>query len=273
MYHFFWMTTLKDGSEDFKNPAFEKIVTIGENKRLDTRFQPVITDYGFCPAVNSGPMTKLISNDSPFKDTFATAFYEDILTDSKVQTNPGSGEYYSLSFTANLQLSNTEILKEDLDTDNHVLVAINWGKNVFSVRQRLLRMRPGYHKIISVSATATTINEDVQGMDPLARNCRLPHENEVMELFQEYTDKGCQLECQLKNAARSCHCIPWNYPNPIGGVSMTCDLFGATCFEEMMKDKANATGCNCLPDCRDVKFSYNVQEVAMDAKKHCRDYR
>lgn len=50
-------------------------------------------------------------------------------------------------------------------------------------------------------------------------------------------------------------------------------LVAINCFEQIMMDKANATGCHCLPDCKDVKFSFNVQEAPTDLRRHCKGFR
>lgn len=238
----------------------------------DTSFQPVVTDMGFCLAANGGPMADVLRDEAPFKDVFKAAFSEDVNASSTVQKNKDSGEFYGLEFQANLQLPYSQYLDRDSDVDDDYLyMALNSQHNLFSIGERKIRIRPGFRTFVRVGIQASNITNDVRKMDIEDRRCKMAHENEGMELFKLYTKKGCLLECQLKRAAQICQCINWNHPNPVGGVSDTCDTFGAACFQMVMEGQGIANDCTCTPDCEEVTFSYNIQEIPIDAKKLCSD--
>ena len=59
-------------------------------------------------------------------------------------------------------------------------------------------------------------------------------------------------------------CTPWNVPTPSSLKNpVICDLYGNHCFGKIMVDANVMHNCTdmCLPDCEDVRFSINKQEI------------
>lgn len=53
-------------------------------KNFKPSVQPVVTDVGFCLAINAEPTTKLFREGAAFGEVFKSAFSEDMDTDSEV---------------------------------------------------------------------------------------------------------------------------------------------------------------------------------------------
>ncbi len=111
----------------------------------------------------------------------------------------------------------------------------------------------------------------LRDLDVKKRGCRFPDESRgVMEIFQDYSQDGCQFECLLKSARHQCRCTMWNMPIPENEENdwPVCDVYGNTCFDTIM-NRPKTKGCNCLEDCNVVKFSVAAKESALDPVKEC----
>lgn len=255
------------------NSYYERflLVSRANQRKREVHFQPVATDMGFCLSANVEPMGHFLSDKTPFKEVFGTAFSEDIKPGSSVVNNVGSGKYYGLTFTADTHVPIPQVLDRSKKRPIGMYIAVSGKDEVFGVRQVMEQLRPGHTTIVRVTTRVSNVTNDVRSMDADGRKCRLANENEGMELFKVYSQKACQLECQLKKSAGICRCIPWNYPNPMAGVSETCDTYGASCFEDVMEDQSAVDDCNCPQNCEDVTFTYNVQEIPLDPEEFCRE--
>ena len=85
-------------------------------------------------------------------------------------------------------------------------------------------------------------------------------------MFKEYSRRGCQFECRLRDAAAHANCIPWDYPVPIGLEGYEICLSSPRInnsnalkiFQDRMDDPHSLKHCKCLPDCKEI--IYKTQE-------------
>ncbi len=59
-----------------------------------------------------------------------------------------------------------------------------------------------------------------------------------MKLFVNYSINACQFECAMRNAAKKCQCIPWNFPRTDEEYKTMaiCDMFLTHYFLQEMKN-------------------------------------
>jgi hypothetical protein len=50
---------------------------------------------------------------------------------------------------------------------------------------------------------------------------------------------------------------------------VVCVLYGNYCFNWVLEQEDLVQECHCLPNCNDIIFTVNEQEVAIDPKKFC----
>mgnify|MGYP001798786869 CR=1 FL=1 len=86
-----------------------------------------------------------------------------------------------------------------------------------------------------------------------------------------YTNINCQFECAVKQAARFCGCVPWDFPDPgteFGENHPVCDMMGNFCFDSSL-DNTTLSDCDCLPDCEIVKYSHSLTAEKVDKEAKC----
>lgn len=235
-------------------------VAVSKQMGRELSFRPVVTDMGFCLAANAEPMGQILSKKTTFRSVFEKAFSEEKVPEVKVMNNIGRGKHYALTFITDTHMPQERILQNPRAKAKGHFISLKWKHDLFGVRQETERLRHGYTTVIRVTTVASNVTEDVRNMETKARGCRMTHENENMEVFEHYTQKGCQFECHLKKAAEICRCIPWNYPNPVGNESRICDTYGAMCFEEVMgKHVQDRAKCDCPQNCEEIRFTYSLK--------------
>ena len=146
------------------------------------------------------------------------------------------------------------------------------GKNAFfDQKVSVHKLWPGYHTTIYVIPKILESSSDFNSLDLMQRRCKLPHETKGLRLFQQYTRKGCEIECAAKKATQFCKCLPWHYPNNFTSLPM-CDMFGGFCFNEIISNEVFYKKCKseCLEDCQEISLSVWQKTVPFDIKEHCK---
>ena len=147
------------------------------------------------------------------------------------------------------------------------------GQNTF-VDQKISvhKLRPGSHTTIYIIPKILETSKDFDALDTEARKCKLPHEAAGFRLFQNYTQKGCEIECAAKKARSICRCLPWYYPNNLTSVPM-CDMFSGYCFNHIMSDEVYYKNCKheCLPNCQEISLMKWQKTVPLNIKDLCKD--
>ena len=93
-------------------------------------------------------------------------------------------------------------------------------KGSFSqAKSKGFQITPGHRNMVALSATRIDADEAIRVLDPKARNCRFPDENDDLVFHNSYSQLNCHLECALLDARRKLKavtnvtCTPWNFPN------------------------------------------------------------
>ena len=95
------------------------------------------------------------------------------------------------------------------------------------------------------------------------RGCRLSHEVLQASVFMVYTKTNCRYECHVTLAFEKCHCIPWDFVHNKTNVS-ECDIFGRTCFYQMIANLTHDTfnHCpQCIRECDKIEYKKIVRLV------------
>ena len=100
---------------------------------------------------------------------------------------------------------------------------------------------------------------------------RYRDENELLKIFANYTRNACRFECMLERAHESCGCTPWNFPYIGKGEMEICDMFGSTCFYDLMSDIGYGEQCACEEDCDEVSFTKFETNKNLNADELCTD--
>ena len=75
----------------------------------------------------------------------------------------------------------------------------------------------------------------------------------------------------MKQSRKNCGCTPWDYPQVLenNGNDVLCDGVNAHCFENEMHKAFNASSCDCLPNCNEIRFGAEVSVEQVNAWKEC----
>ena len=80
---------------------------------------------------------------------------------------------------------------------------------------------------ISLTPRLVSADESVKTLQPGQRNCKFSHETEDLVFLKQYSKAGCQFECKLQYAKKTCGCTPWDYPHVAGNGTKPCLMFGS----------------------------------------------
>ena len=89
-------------------------------------------------------------------------------------------------------------------------------------------------------------------------------------MFNFYDEKSCQFECRIKHSILESHCVPWEYPTPLGleadwnGFPICTSVSGnkgLAKFERAMNSAKSLKDCDCLPNCEEVAFETQVLKL------------
>ena len=150
-------------------------------------------------------------------------------------------------------------------------IGVTGTNTYFDQKISVHKLRPGYHTTIYVTPKILEVSSDFSNLDLKQRRCKLPHETDGLELFKEYTQRGCEIECASKKAASFCRCLPWYYPNNFTLLPI-CDMFGGFCFNEIISNEVFYKQCKtkCLENCQDISLSVWQKTVPFDIKELCK---
>ena len=115
-------------------------------------------------------------------------------------------------------------------------VGITDERNSFDQKISVNMLRPGHHTIIHVLPKLLEASSEFKNLPLRSRNCKLAYETSGFQFFQEYSRRGCEIECAAKKAASFCKCLPWQYPNNFTSLPI-CDMFGGHCFNQIISNE------------------------------------
>ena len=239
-------------------------------------FQPVFTDLGMCHSFNPATALNMLK-PSYYKESFADAFKEDLKQDErKILNAVEAGE--ALDFYL-LGRNHRQYMEKYLRTgeehgDNrqsitNFFVALSNQFAYFGMKDIKETIKAGYHVIWKVQAMENVPSVDLHDIPIHKRNCRMPDENEGMEIFQIYSQSACEFEFKITRARKVCNCAPWYIPVNSISRSAICDIGGNFCFEKMMKIYALNSTSHCLPNCHELTFTTDQYMEKIDVNRVC----
>ena len=153
-------------------------------------------------------------------------------------------------------------ISDDIDG----FLAIVDAKNQFpQTTRKTVFLRPGH--INNVALKITKVQSDASAKtaaEPEQRLCYFPDEmsylqeqNKELEIFSEYSQGNCFLECHLNHAREMMKndanvrsgCVPWYFPTSKNVNVSICDPFDSFKFVGYMKNVSQSKCGHCLPDC------------------------
>lgn len=97
--------------------------------------------------------------------------------------------------------------------------------------------------------------EDFRALSPEKRRCLFPQELEL-DIFPEYSEANCVLECAWRLASERCQCVPW-FLKPQFPKAVMCEAFGNRCFRHLVDNRykeENPCSSQCPDDCETYEF-------------------
>ena len=136
-----------------------------------------------------------------------------------------------------------------------ILHGIDQDKN-----QRSISLKPGFEYEIELHPHGQISSPDFREMSLEKRGCRLSHETMESSTYQVYTKDNCLYDCRVQQAYKICQCLPWDFVNTISE-SAECDVFGRTCFFNVMENMTHSTDefcSHCIEECDWVKYRRKI---------------
>ena len=89
----------------------------------------------------------------------------------------------------------------------------------------------GKEVFVGIGAQYTTATKEVEAMSFERRRC-IKEDEDIdgvkLEVFSNYDEKACSMECHAKKMRAQCGCLPYYYPNfeYVWNMTTTCNLTG-----------------------------------------------
>ncbi len=154
-----------------------------------------------------------------------------------------------------------------------LVVSIGDPNNLADLRRDKLTVRQGYsYGITVIPQSIVSADDDVLDMSEKRKKCRAPQgehgRDSGLVLFASYTQTGCLVECNLRNALEVCGCIPWDYPHPEEPLAV-CGHQDLTCFEATLNRGVPTNRCQCPLDCTARSYSVQVDMRPLEVDEFC----
>jgi len=121
----------------------------------------------------------------------------------------------------------------------------------------------GHHTLVALTPTLYDTDSSLQDIPSESRKCLFPFENDVMTIFEKYSQNNCFLECALQQTYKSIIandsnlCTMWYLP--MYGNSSICGSASRKNFVSYFDNINFAHQCkHCLPDCAATKYSHFI---------------
>lgn len=138
-----------------------------------------------------------------------------------------------------------------------ILFGSNQEKN-----KKSITLKPGHEYKIELDPYGQYSTDDFKAMSMDKRQCRLNHEVFDGSTHPIYTQANCKYDCQITQAYETCRCIPWDFVNNLQDAN-ECDIFGRTCFFNMIETLTHGSNENCthcIDECDFVRYRRRITE-------------
>ena len=236
---------------------------LGLSEKVCDDFFPSPTDKGIC-----------LSRNLNINEIMKRNKYFDTIFDANVQTKPRKilgGPLWSkntlIIFTDTFnQLRQTYPRISNINIDE-ISFQLHQSKELgqlhlsgtFNKFTTAFTLKAGNEYYIDVTPNGQISTKNFQELPFLQRKCNLDHEVKNLTILnKKYSINNCKYECHVVLAKKKCQCIPWDFMDD-SMMKEECDIFGRTCFFNVMENLAHefqSNQCNhCFKECDYIKFN------------------
>ncbi|XP_054087734.1 pickpocket protein 28-like [Zeugodacus cucurbitae] len=237
-------------------------------------FRPIITDNGLCCVFNmidpkfmyrnyNTSAAKSFANEN-YKypegyepvDWSSEAGYPSDLPEKFIPMKTvGTGESVGLSIV--LDVESDQYYCSTSDSIGFKILLHN-PLEVPNMREIGLLLSPGRETKIRIQPEKVESERYVRYISKNARKC-LFEDEERLDIYNEYTQRNCGVECSASEISETCGCLPHYVPRLYGNET-TCSMRESNCVErirlETMLLKNSRRDCAdfCMPSCNDLSY-------------------
>ncbi|XP_067203068.1 pickpocket protein 28-like [Linepithema humile] len=231
-------------------------------------FKTVKSKEGFCCAFNSHYYLN-IEHKSDYTYNNSTDFNvtsEDLPGVQEILKAPGSGRDVGLAVALNVE---RDTYKATSRPYVGATIMIHDAIDFPDIGTQFASVPPGHVLAISVSGTSIKSAENLRNL-PLEK--RLCYFGDEIPGETYYSYQSCVSECVAKYTQSVCNCLPFYYPKMRKGMK-TCYFPDIECLLNARKSTSKhvkSTGTvqgtcrECLPQCSDMLYHINVENIKMD---------
>lgn len=241
-------------------------------------FSRSYSSYGVAYTFNSKPHGEILRNTSENRHQMDVLGISTRSSSHLHRVTPETGSFNILQLT--LQLSETHFHGSLThgNSESKFRLSLHDPDSLADLRDDFITLHAGKHHILKVEASLDKASDGIRSMHETVRGCLFPEESEGrLDLFKSYSQSGCLLECNLKEAYKICRCLPWNYLHFNAslvytsklGLTDLCDFEGNFCVERVLESKNNYEGCGCLPSCNKAVFTHRLTTEDIKVSKFC----
>lgn len=127
-----------------------------------------------------------------------------------------------------------------------------------NMREIGLLLSPGRETKIRIQPEKVESEKYLRFISKYSRKCLFENE-ERLEMYNEYTQRNCGVECGAAEILETCGCLPHYVPN-FFGKETTCSMHESNCVErtrlESMLIDNSRRDCSdfCMPSCNDLSY-------------------
>ncbi|KAG5313183.1 PPK28 protein, partial [Acromyrmex insinuator] len=236
-----------------------RCVWLGKVYDCSKIFKTIKSKEGFCCTFNYhyNPNVGYISNDFNTNDFNNTS--DDLPGVHTILKAPGNGQDVGLAVALNIE---PEMYKATSRPYVGASIIIHDAIDFPDIDARMVAVPIGHVLGISITGTSIRGMESLKAIPQKKRICYF--HNEVPGKIR-YSYQSCVSECIAKHIYHMCGCLPFYYPETHKGIR-TCYLPDTNCLLSIRKSKLNyGDHCNknCLPECSDVFYTINPENIKM----------
>ncbi|XP_077267511.1 sodium channel protein Nach [Temnothorax americanus] len=233
---------------------------IGKIHDCDKIFKTVKSKEGFCCAFNShyDLNVKQTSNDTRSNSTDFHVTSDDLPGVRKILNAPGSGRDVGLAVALNIE---PNMYKATSRPYVGASVMIHDPIDFPDIGAHVASVPPGHVLAVSVTGTSIRSMESLRNIPLEKRMCYFDNEKsgEV-----RYSYQSCLSECKADQIHHLCGCLPFYYPEAHKG-KRTCYLSDINCLLRIRSHpKMRTCRKNCLPQCTDMMYQINPEDIKME---------
>ncbi|XP_012159624.2 pickpocket protein 28-like [Ceratitis capitata] len=231
----------------------------GTNFNCSEIFRPILTDNGVCCSFNMVDpkfMYREYPRDYQPVDWSSEAGYPAILPEKFIPMKSlGAGESVGLSFV--LDVESEEYYCSTSDSIGFKILLHN-PLEVPNMREIGLLLSPGRETKIRIQPDKIESERYLRYISKSSRKC-LFEDEEYLEMYNEYTQRNCGVQCSAGEILESCGCLLYYVPMIYGNETI-CGVRDYSCAErirmETLHIKNSRRVCSeyCAPSCNDLSY-------------------